>query len=106
MDLALHFGMPVSALSQDLTERELGLWAAYDRVKGLPFHRLELMLATLTLWTTRVWGSAEYKIDDFLLDHRKVWSKREDTADTAAAAIGSIAGGVKVIKLGQGRKRG
>lgn len=49
MDLALNMGMPAAQLRQEMTERELVDWSRYAIQKGLPWARVEELLARLVM---------------------------------------------------------
>lgn len=102
MDLALEMGATVEELSVRMSESELGMWARYAAKKSLPMRRMELYLAQVALCVARSAGAA-VSLRDFLFDAP---ARSQDTSATASAAIGAIAGGVRVIRLGQGRKHG
>lgn len=50
---------------------------------------------------TRMWGGPEFTFQDFLFDVKVQQAEKQDTAETGAEAIGAIAGGVRVIRIGQ-----
>jgi len=85
-----------------MTVDELNDWYTYRNKRLLPHRRFEYYLAQLTLHTARASGG-EYRLRDFLFDEKE--TVPEDTTDTGAAVIGAITGGIKVIKLGQKRKK-
>lgn len=49
MDLALATGRTVAELSNGMTERELGDWCRYADQRGMPWARLEKMLARILM---------------------------------------------------------
>lgn len=62
------FGRPLHELEQTLPEWELVAWATYRAQKGgLPFRRLELMLAQIAVTQARTAGNKDLKLSDFLL---------------------------------------
>jgi hypothetical protein len=68
MDLAMQLGGSVDALSRSMTEAEFHRWARYARKFGMPFRRLELMLAQLTMVVARSMGGAKQATTaDFML---------------------------------------
>lgn len=68
MDLALHLGRPVEELLKTMTEAELHDWNRLSRRRGLPWQRIELLLAQLTLVIARSMGGAKNaKVADFML---------------------------------------
>lgn len=102
MDLALELGRTVEELSESMTERELRLWARYSRQKMLPARRLEVYLAQIALRVAWSAGADNLSLDDMLFDGRR---RPVDNAESGARAIDAVAGGVKVIRLGQKRRR-
>lgn len=82
-------------------------WDRYRRQKLFPQTRLEYYVAQLTLQVSALgmmWGGPRYKLGDFLFDERLDQQKRQTTAEEGAAVLGDM-GGVKVIRLGQRRKK-
>ncbi len=71
MDLALHLGRPADELAQSITEDEFRRWMTYARRHALPYRRLELMLAQMSLVIAKTMGGAKNaKVSDFMLqDH-------------------------------------
>lgn len=68
MDLALHLGGSVESLTRSMTEAELQQWALYAQKRSLPFARLELLLAQLSMIVARTMGGAKNaKVEDFML---------------------------------------
>jgi hypothetical protein len=68
MDLALHLGGSVESLTRSMTEAELQRWALYSQKRSLPFARLEIMLAQLSMLVARTMGGAKNaKVEDFML---------------------------------------
>ena len=87
-----------------MTEREFLNWMRYANKKGLPDQRNQLQLGLIALVIARVMGgNEEAELDDFLFIEKQA---KEMKADEAALALGAIAGGVGIVKLGQGRKKG
>ena len=68
MDLALHLGGSAEVLARSMTEAELQRWSVYTRRSGLPFQRLELMLAQVSLLIARTMGGAkDARLKDYML---------------------------------------
>lgn len=68
MQLALHLGMPHEAMLRSMTEAELHRWILFARRHGLPFRRIELMLAQLSMIVAKTMGGAKNaKTADFML---------------------------------------
>ena len=75
----------------------------YANLKMLPTRRLELYLAQIAFHVHRSFKESDLNLMDFTFDKQQ---PKQDTAESGAAAIGAIAGGRRVIRLGQGRKHG
>jgi len=104
MDLALELNYKTLAeLERTMTMRELGQWYRYAAKKSLPMRRTELYLAQIAFRVANAFGSAGISFHDCLFD-RQPQTEQKDTAANAGAALSAIAGGVKVVRLGQ-RKR-
>lgn len=90
-----------------MTVAEFNHWLLYNSERLLPHRRFEYYAAQLTLHVSHlaaVMGSgARYTIHDFLFDKRE--APKQDTSETGMQVIGAMAGGVTVVKLGQGRKK-
>lgn len=89
-----------------LSESELNFWYVYRQKRMLPHRRFEYYMAQLASRMSQLgvmWGGTGYQIQDFLFD--EVVKKPKDTVETGAQAIGAIVGGIKVIKLGQKKRR-
>ena len=68
MDLALHLGGTVESLTRSMTEAEFQRWGLYPQKRSLPFARLEVMLAQLSMVVARAMGGAKNaKVEDFML---------------------------------------
>ncbi|MEO8630197.1 MAG: hypothetical protein ABI612_19180 [Betaproteobacteria bacterium] len=103
--MALELGMTVGELAYRMTEREFLNWMRYSNRKGLPSQRMQLQLGLISLVIARVMGGNEEAVlDDFLFTEKQ--QIKEMKSDEAAMALGAIAGGVGIVKLGQGRKKG
>lgn len=100
-DLALELGWSIAQLRKRMTEREFGRWAQYAARRMLPTRRMEMHHALASLTLARINGNTELTLSDFLFDEKQV---KQLTTEQGAMALGSIAGGVGVRKLGQGRK--
>lgn len=61
-----------------------------------------MQLALLALTVARTAGNSELELSDFLFDEKA--EKPKLTAAQGAFALDTIAGGIGVRKLGQGRK--
>ncbi|MCC6489143.1 MAG: hypothetical protein IT364_16710 [Candidatus Hydrogenedentes bacterium] len=108
MELALALGKTVTQLEREMPVAEFEQWYLYRHAKLLPLRRMEYYMAQLTLHVSllaRLWGGPEYSVQDFLFDVRVQQAQKQDTAETGAEVIGAMAGGVKVIRIGQKRKR-
>ena len=95
--------MTLGEMSKRMTERELRLWSHYAAKKGLPSRRLELGNALNALSVARSTGDGESQLTDFLFDGKEQQPKL--TAEDGASALATMADGVGVRKLGQGRKK-
>ena len=88
-----------------MTVEELGDWYTYRNKRMLPHRRFEYYIAQLTLHVASANGG-KYVFRDFLFDEKHE-QKTSDTAETGVAAINAVAGGVRVVRLGQkGKKSG
>ena len=87
-----------------MSEREFSNWLTFAGSRLLPVRRMEAYLAQLCSVIAQTSGNAEAKLSDFLLDFGTKQRKPKPKPN-GAAMIGAIAGR-KVIKLGQGKKRG
>ena len=87
-----------------MSEREFSNWLTFAGSRLLPVRRIEAHLAQLCSVIAQTSGNAEAKLSDFLLDFAPKKTKPKPKAN-GAAMIGAIAGR-RVIKLGQGKKRG
>lgn len=106
MDLALALGFnSVAALERGMSEAELNQWYAYRAKKMLPHRRQEYYLAQIALQVFASGGGKNLKLSDFMFD-KQAKESDVDTTETGAAKIGALVGGVKVVRLGQRRKRG
>lgn len=108
MELALALGKTVTQLEREMPVAEFEQWYLYRHAKLLPLRRMEYYMAQLTLHVSllsRMWGGPEFSFQDFLFDVKVEQAQKQDTAETGAEVIGAMAGGVKVIRLGQKRKR-
>jgi hypothetical protein len=70
MELSLHLGGTLQGLSRTMSEAEFQAWGIYAYKRMLPFRRLEVYLAQLTLWVARSAGYSGMGVQDFLLDTR------------------------------------
>ena len=70
MDLAQSLGCTVDELSRRMTVAEFNLWLRYSAYKGLPWRRVELQLAQISLMVGRGLGAlpAETALGDLLID--------------------------------------
>ena len=72
MDLALHLGMTTDHMTQSMTEAELNRWARYASTRGLPYKRIEVLLAQVSFLIARTMGGAkDVKVEDFMLKERR-----------------------------------
>jgi hypothetical protein len=72
MDLAMHLGMTTDHMTQSMTEAELNRWARYASSHGLPYKRIEVLLAQVSLLIAKTMGGAKnVKVEDFMLRARK-----------------------------------
>ncbi len=68
MELALHLGGSVESLTRSMTEAELQRWSVYVRRNLLPFRRLELLLAQVSMLIAATMGGAKnVKLKDYML---------------------------------------
>jgi hypothetical protein len=68
MDLAMHLGMTTDYMSQSMTEAELNRWARYASSRGLPYKRIEVLLAQVSMLIARTMGGVkDAKVQDFML---------------------------------------
>lgn len=101
MDLALQFGWSLAQLERELTEDELGRWMVYDRVKRLPWRRMELYLARIA-W---MHSDGKQPLSDFVMFKRPPAPEKEEKTRPVEEATNVInaafGGGMKFFKLGQ-----
>jgi hypothetical protein len=97
MDLALELGMTVAQLKTSMLARELHAWEVYAARKMLPARRRDVYLAQVAQ------AMAGGKLVDWLLDPSD--EPPPLTSNEGAMALDTIAGGIGVRKLGQGRKK-
>ena len=72
MDLALHMGMTAEHMTQSMTEAEFNRWARYAYTHALPYKRIEMLLAQVSLLIARTMGgSKDAKLNDFMLQVRR-----------------------------------
>lgn len=108
MELALALGKTVAQLEQEMPVAEFEQWYLYRHAKLLPLRRIEYYMAQLTLHVSllaRMWGGPELNFQDFLFDVKVQEAQKQDTAETGAEVIGAMAGGVKVIRIGQKKRK-
>lgn len=68
MNLALHLGGSADVLARSMTEAELQRWSVYVRRHALPFRRLELLLAQVSMLIASTMGGAKnVKLKDYML---------------------------------------
>jgi len=68
MDLALHLGGSSESLARSMTEAELQRWSVYVRRHALPFKRIELLLAQVSMLIAATMGGAKnVKLKDYML---------------------------------------
>ncbi len=68
MELALHLGGSVESLTRSMTEAELQRWSVYVRRNLLPFRRLELLLAQVSMLIAGTMGGVKnVKLKDYML---------------------------------------
>lgn len=107
MELTLALGFnSVAALEAGLSVEEFEQWYLYRRKQALPARRMEYYMAQIALqvsYLAQLWGGPQRQFHDFMFDEKPAIKK--DDANTGAAALGAIAGGVRVVKLGQKRKQ-
>lgn len=107
MELTLALGFnTVAELETGMSVAEFEQWYLYRRKQALPARRMEYYMAQIALQIShlaQLWGGPQRQFHDFMFDEKPV--PKTDDANTGAAAIGAIAGGVRVIKLGQKRKK-
>jgi hypothetical protein len=72
-----------------MTEAELNKWGLLARRRGLPWQRIELLLAQLTLIVARTMGGAKNaKVDDFMLKEPEELPENVTRIDVARKAFG------------------
>lgn len=107
MDLTLALGFnTVAALEAEMSVAEFEQWYTYRRKKELPSRRMEYYLAQIALQVSQIgqlWGGPSYQFREFMFDEKP--APKRDDADTGAAAIGAVVGGIRVVKIGQKRKK-
>lgn len=92
MDLALHLGFTVEGLKRAMTERELVAWATYAGQRMLPWRRIELYLAQVSMYIAATMGGAKNpSIDQFMFDARQQAPAAGEqlTAEDVAAYFGA-----------------
>ena len=94
----------MATLNRTMSENEFYQWRLYAASRLLPVRRMEVYAAQLCSVIAQTSGNAESKLSDFLLDFNPKPAKLKPK-NHGAAIIGAIAGR-KIIKLGQGKKRG
>jgi hypothetical protein len=89
MDLSLHLGGPVDALTRSMPEAELQRWSVYAGRHLLPFRRLEILLAQLAMIVARTMGGAkDAKVADFMLKEPEDLPGNVTRIETARQAFG------------------
>jgi hypothetical protein len=72
-----------------MTEAELNGWGRLARRRGLPWQRIELLLAQLTLVVAKTMGGAKnVRVDDFMLKEPEVLPDNVTHIDIARKAFG------------------
>ncbi len=68
MDLALHMGGSAEVLARSMTEAELQRWTVYVHRHSLPYRRIEMLLAQVSMLIARTMGGAkDVSLKDFML---------------------------------------
>lgn len=98
MDLALAFGLPLGELRGRMTEREFGLWGRYASERGLPWRRVELMLAQICMYLdlARKPQGASARIADYLIGEKPREKSASERSRIAREMASFGAGGIVI----------
>ena len=107
MDLALALGFrTVAEMGEAMTGEEFAAWEDYARRRLLPSQRIELQLANIArLSAATADDLARFIFDPSLRARFTPKPTQVTTAEQGAQAIGFIAGGAKIVKLGVKRRK-
>lgn len=82
MDMALHLGMTESGVRQSMTERELLRWEMYANRRMLPWRRMELLIAQVSLVVAKSQGGAKNAtLEDFLFEPDPIDAEIDEDGD-------------------------
>lgn len=89
MELALNLGGTADGLARSMTEAELQRWSVYAGRHALPFRRLEILLAQLSMIVARSMGGVkDAKVADFMLQEPDDLPDNVTRIDVARKAFG------------------
>jgi hypothetical protein len=89
MELALHLGMTTQTLGDSMLASELDQWANYASRYPLPYKRIEILLAQISLLIAKTMGGAKnVTVRDFMLREPEDMPSNVTRIEAARKAFG------------------